>query len=78
MNSNNVKLDKIIERIGKIDSTLSAQHITLQDHIRRTEILEKEIVPLTKNMNMLQGAVKLIALAGVIATVVEAIHSMFK
>lgn len=72
------KLDLIVDKIGKIDVTLAAQHVTLEEHIRRTEILEKQIVPITKNMNMVQGAVKLIALAGVIATVVEAIHSIFK
>lgn len=77
MNSNQ-KLDKIIDRLGEIDVTLAAQHVTLEDHIRRTEILEKEIVPLTKSMSMLQGAIKVIALAGVLATMLEAIHSMFK
>lgn len=70
--------DKIFDRLGSIDSTLAAQHESLRDHMRRTEILEKAIVPVTKQMNMINGAGKLITAAGVLATILEFIHRMFK
>lgn len=39
------KIDKVMEHIGSIDSTLAVQAVSLADHIRRTEILEKQIEP---------------------------------
>jgi hypothetical protein len=31
------------EKISKIEVTLAAQHVTLLDHVRRTELLEKRV-----------------------------------
>lgn len=70
------KVDKIIDKIGSIDVTLAAQHVSLTDHIRRTELLEKEIEPIKKHVSMVHGAMKLIGLGTVLASVVEAILSI--
>lgn len=66
--------DKILDRLNSIDKTLAAQHVSLKDHIRRTEILEKQIEPLKSSLDMIKGVFKFIALVGVIATIIEVIH----
>jgi hypothetical protein len=68
------KVDKLGDRLGNIESTLSQQHESLKDHIRRTEVLEKKSDSFEKNMNQFQGAVKFIKLLAVAAAIVEAIR----
>lgn len=70
------KIDKITEHISSIDSTLASQHVSLKEHIRRTEILETEIKPIQKHVSMMQGAFKFIMYLSLIATIAEAIHFM--
>ncbi len=60
------KLDRVVERIGSIDATLAAQHVSLKDHIRRTNILEGKIAPIEKHVNMVGGVFKFF---GILATV---------
>lgn len=67
------KLDSIIKDIGSINVVLAAQHETLKEHIRRTEILEREIEPIKKHVAMVHGGMKLIGLLSVIAAIVESI-----
>lgn len=67
--------DEVERRLTSIDKTLAAQHETLKDHVRRTEILEGRIDPIEKKAVMLAGMVKLMAvLGGVITLVVAAIE----
>jgi hypothetical protein len=69
------KLDKVDERVDRVDVTLSAQHVSLTEHMRRTEILEEKVEPLVLHGAKRIGAWDLIktALAGVgfFAAVVE-------
>lgn len=56
------KLDKVVEHISSIDSTLAAQHVQLKEHIRRTELLEADVAPLKKRYHMVSGIVKFFVL----------------
>lgn len=60
------KVDKLDERLDSIDKTLAAQHVSLEEHIRRTALLESEVAPIKKHVVMVQGG---LALIGGIATV---------
>jgi hypothetical protein len=44
------KLDKIGEDIGVIKVTLGEQHISLAEHVRRTNLLEQQIEPIKKHV----------------------------
>lgn len=65
------KLDKVVDHIASIEVTLAKQHTSLEEHIRRTNILESKVEPIEKHVNMVQGAIKLIlilsAAAGILA-----------
>jgi hypothetical protein len=45
------KLDKLDERIDSIDITLAKQHVSLDEHIRRTELNEKALELMAEETN---------------------------
>lgn len=65
-----VKIDDIGDHLASIDVTLKAQHIILDEHIRRTEILEKDIEPIKRHVYMVKGAAAFIALLATIAGII--------
>lgn len=70
------KLDKVVEHIGSIDATLAAQHVSLTEHIRRTNLLEQEIAPIKKHVNMVSGALKLILILAAIGGGIEGVVAL--
>lgn len=52
-------LEKVDNRIDNIDITLMKQNIVLDDHIRRTEILENEIKPIKTHIDMFKLILKI-------------------
>lgn len=72
------KIDDIADHLSSIDITLSAQHISLKEHIRRTTLLEQELRPVKKHVMMVEGAFKLIGIMAAIAAIYEAIRMALK
>lgn len=79
------KLDKILEKIDKVESHVGGQAITLakltvsvEDHIRRTNLLEEDFKPVKKHVAMVEGALKFIGLLGILATIFEAFKWMHR
>lgn len=70
-----VKLDKTLEHISEINVTLGKQHVSLEEHIRRTALLEAQMVPVKKHVDMLNGALKLV---GVLSTVTALVGGVIK
>lgn len=69
------KIDKIIDRINNIDVTLGKQSIILEEHIKRTNLLESKIIPIEKHVIILNGILKFL---GVIAIFVGMIEGVLK
>ena len=67
------KLDKVVEKIGSIDSTLAAQHEALKDHIRRTNLLEEKVEPIEKHVHMVNGVSKFLAFVGIFIAIIEGV-----
>ncbi len=65
------KLDSIKDHTGKIDVTLARQASSLEEHMRRTAILEAAIIPIQKHDNMWQGAMKVLVVVGAIASLLK-------
>jgi hypothetical protein len=76
------KIDGISEKISEINVTLAAQHISLKEHIRRTEILETRLEPIESHVLLMNSSAKIISLVGivmgVIAGLAEILHYGFK
>jgi predicted metallo-beta-lactamase superfamily hydrolase len=70
------KLDKIIDSISEINVTLGKQSVILDEHIRRTNILEEKIEPVEKHVHRVEGAFKLFSLMGVLLAILEGTRRM--
>lgn len=72
-----VKLDKVIAVQGDQAVTLARQNATLEEHVRRTAILESAVAPLKRTNDMWAGAGKVFALVlGASAALVEVFHAL--
>lgn len=72
------KLDNISENISEINITLAAQHVSLAEHIRRTQLLEEAVKPLEKHVAMVNGVMKFIGIIAILIGIVEAFMSVIK
>ena len=67
MPKTNDKLDIIIDKINDVEKVQIRQEQNLREHMRRTEILEDQMKPVSRHVTMVKGAIALIALLGTIA-----------
>jgi hypothetical protein len=70
------KIDSITDKIEVINQTLIEQHESLKYHIRRTDILEGQVVPLVRHDTMLRAVVVLITYLGITLGILEALVRM--
>lgn len=61
------KLDKITEHLSSIDVTLAVNTESLVTHVKRTNLLEAELKPVTKHVAMVEGIFKAIGVVGSMA-----------
>lgn len=72
------KLDKVIDKLSSIEVVQAQQHVTLQEHTRRSTLLEDEVKPIKRHVAMVEGAMKLVAACSMLAVIFEYIHMVFK
>jgi hypothetical protein len=65
------KIDKVFEKIASIDVTLAKQHVSIDEHIRRTNILENDIRPIKAHVNRVEGALKVLGASSVIGALIK-------
>jgi hypothetical protein len=53
------KLDKIDERLDTISITMERNTASLDEHIRRTEIIEQELKPVKDHVNLVNASAKI-------------------
>jgi hypothetical protein len=51
-------IDLIKERIASIDTTLSVNTESLREHIRRTALIEADLIPIKKHVNIVSFILK--------------------
>lgn len=73
------------KRLDKIEKVLVAQEVNLKEHMRRSDNLEKliniinenEIKPLRKHVSMVEGALKLLGVLSILASLFGAVARYF-
>ena len=65
------KIDKIGERMGNIDVTLAKQSIILEEHVKRTNLLEGKLAPVEKHVIMVNGVLKFLGLVAILIGILE-------
>jgi hypothetical protein len=68
------KLDILDDRMDDIEKVLVLQEANLKEHMKRTAILEQQVMPLTKFMHSAYGIIGFITFLAAIA----AAYSIFK
>lgn len=63
------KIDKISDDISEVKVTLARNTVSLEEHVKRTNILEARVEPMRKDIDMVKGAIALIGLLATIATI---------
>lgn len=71
------KIDETNEKLSSIDKTLVAQHASLNEHMRRTELLEDAMKPITIHVAMVNGVVKFLKFLAALTALVE-LYRFFK
>lgn len=71
MSNNDQKLDKIQEDVTDIKVTLARNTASLEEHMRRTALLESKIEPLETHADMVKGAIKLVGIIAALAAIAE-------
>lgn len=79
------KLDNISKDVASIDKTLAQQHVSLQEHMRRTALAEESIKliredmkPVKAHINRLEGVVKAVGLASILLSIVLGLLKIFQ
>jgi hypothetical protein len=57
------KLDHIVEKVASIDVTLKFQAKQLEEHIKRTQMLETRIIPIEDHVKFIQRIARILAWA---------------
>ena len=70
------KIDDAADHLASIDVTLGMQHISLKEHVRRSNLLEAKMAPIEKHVAMVNGALKLLGALAMIAGIIEAFRGM--
>jgi len=63
-------LDSIDQRLDSIDMTLVKQEANLEEHMRRTEQVEKALSPVVKYVEQIKGAGKLLGIIALISGII--------
>lgn len=71
------KMDIIAVDNGKKEVTLHNQHLSLQEHIRRTEALESIVMRVVKHTNWVEGVIKAIGLSSLIIGIYATVYKLF-
>lgn len=70
------KLDRLQDKLSSIDSTLAAQHVSIAEHIRRTNILENDLKPVKRHVTMVEGVLKFLGALAMVAGLIEVISRL--
>ena len=61
---NDERLERMEAALQRIDITLASQHVSLDNHIRRTEILEAQMTPISQHVAIVGAIGKVVLGSG--------------
>lgn len=69
-----VKIDAIESHANSINETLIRNTISLEEHIRRTALLEQKIEPLESHVALMKNIVAIVIFVGILAAIYKNIR----
>lgn len=71
------RLKRIERHLSSIDVTLAKQSVILDEHVKRSNMLEAKLEPVEKHVAMVQGGFKLFGVLALILGVFKAMLGMW-
>lgn len=75
------KIDDIADAQAEMNVVLGQQHVSLKEHVRRTNLLEAQVRPLQRHMAMVEGFFKYVGgftvFLGAVAAIFECLRLYF-
>ncbi len=71
------KLDEMDKRLDNIDVTLAKQHVSLEEHIKRTNLLEEKLDPVEKHVHGVNVILKLFGGIALLLAAFESFKNLF-
>lgn len=68
--------DEHKELLSSLDKTVAKQEVNIADHIRRTQLLEQEVLPIKAHIEQVRGVGKFIVFISVVVGIVTAILAL--
>lgn len=72
------KLDSIDRILGKINTHLAVYNEELKEHIRRTELLEREVHPIKVHVLQVKGAFKLVMGVSILLGLIASVYTILQ
>lgn len=69
------KIDNLVERTSNIDVTIAKQSVILDEHVKRTNILQSKVEPIEKSFVVVKGILKIIGFMG-LGALLKIIHTL--
>jgi hypothetical protein len=60
--SDSQRWDKLDERLDRIDATLIRNTVTLEEHVRRTNLLESDMKPIKRHVDLINAGAKIVSI----------------
>ena len=70
------KLDKILEVQTAMLIVMERHENTLKEHVRRTELLEKDVAPLKAHVTVVAGLAKVVVFSGVLVSIAAGVYKL--
>lgn len=64
------RLERVEAILQRMDVTLAAQHVSLENHIRRTELLEESVRPIEKHVAVVGAIGKILLGSGGVLSII--------
>ncbi len=74
LNKIETKIDTISSKMHSIDITLERNTASLEEHVRRTNILETKVEHVDSHVKMMNGALKLIGILALVAGLLKTLN----
>lgn len=72
------KLDKLDDRLDCVDKTLIKQESNLDEHMRRTDLLEKKVDPIEAHVHQIKGMLKFLGFLSSLIAVAATIYEVLR
>lgn len=60
------KIDKMDTRLDSVDITLAKQSVILDEHVKRSNMLEAQMEPVKKHVTMVNGVLKFLGIVSIL------------